>query len=150
VLPAVRKRIIDVGFAACLSKPYWGPQLHRTPGTILGGQTTSPVAAAASPLSAYPGTSASTRDGRCPLGLHLLVVEGNVVHQKVAAHMIRGLGFTVQVVANGQEAVEMLRTVPHDVVFVDCAMAFMNRFQATAAIRYWGADGGMHQSPEPD
>jgi CheY-like chemotaxis protein len=67
--------------------------------------------------------------------LRVLVCEDNVVNQKVAGRMLERLGIRADVAANGQEAVEMVRILPYDIVFMDCQMPVMDGFHASANIR---------------
>jgi len=65
----------------------------------------------------------------------LLLVEDNQTNKLVATAMLKKLGYSCDVAVNGQEAVEMLKTKPYDIVFMDMQMPVMNGLDATRAIR---------------
>ena len=69
------------------------------------------------------------------LSIRALVVEDNVVNQKVAVQMLERLGLRVDVAGNGREAVELLKMLLYDVVFMDCQMPEMNGYEAAAEFR---------------
>lgn len=71
----------------------------------------------------------------------ILVVEDNPVSQLLAATMLERLGCRVDVVGNGAEAVEVVRRLPYDLIFMDCDMPVLNGFDATRAIRKWEPEG---------
>jgi signal transduction histidine kinase/CheY-like chemotaxis protein len=74
-------------------------------------------------------------DELAPSGMRVLVAEDNVVNQKVATRMLEKLGVRTDVAANGREALEMMRMLPYDLVFLDCQMPEMNGYEAVAEIR---------------
>jgi two-component system sensor histidine kinase/response regulator len=66
---------------------------------------------------------------------HILVVDDNMTNMRVAQAMIEKLGYLVDGVANGEEAIAALGRVAYDLVFMDAQMPVMDGFEATQRIR---------------
>ena len=64
--------------------------------------------------------------------LRVLVAEDNVVNQKVVMAMLSHLGYRADLVANGLEAVDAVRRVAYDVVFMDLQMPELDGVGARA------------------
>ncbi len=70
-------------------------------------------------------------------GIHILLAEDNSLNQVVAKGMLEQAGAFVDVVENGEMAVELLRTAAqhYDLVLMDVQMPVMDGFAATRLIR---------------
>ncbi len=118
--------LLQSGFDACVSKPVRQARLYQVLSALLGQAPASqPAAPARVPGAALP------RGRPC----RILVAEDNAVNQKVMLHMLRRLGLTADVAANGAEAAASAAQVCYDLILMDCQMPEMDGFEATLEIR---------------
>jgi CheY-like chemotaxis protein len=96
-----------------------------------------------SPLTVAPAKSPIAESSLH--GVRVLLVEDNLVNQKVGVRMLASLGCSVQVAVDGQECLRILAAADRDdddtddrgfdAVLMDCQMPVMDGFQATQHIR---------------
>jgi len=67
--------------------------------------------------------------------LHVLVVDDNTINQNVALAMLKKLDIYADAVANGLEAIGILKYKSYDMIIMDCQMPEMDGFDATQYIR---------------
>ncbi|MCL4852507.1 MAG: PAS domain S-box protein [Bryobacteraceae bacterium] len=80
----------------------------------------------------------------------VLVVEDNVINQRVAIRLLEKAGLSVSVASNGSEALEQLDREFFDLVLMDVQMPEMNGYETTQAIRSREKairEGGMAVQP---
>ena len=128
--PAPADQLAATGIDVCLTKPVKRARIRECLAQVLasGSHTVSaaPVATEATPAPVTLG--------------RVLVAEDNSVNQRVAQLHLRKLGYVVDVVGNGAEAVDAVAKVPYDVVLMDCQMPEMDGYEATRTIREQGRD----------
>ncbi len=126
----------EAGIVAYLTKPIRQSLLFDCLATVMAGPdeaSDSAVADLAQPTMLV--TRHSLNEARSKKRCRILAAEDNAVNQKVAAKMLQKLGYAVDVVANGQEAVEALSRIAYCAILMDCQMPEMDGFQATREIR---------------
>ncbi|GAC1531280.1 MAG: hypothetical protein NVS3B12_07010 [Acidimicrobiales bacterium] len=121
--PGERQRALGAGMDAYLTKPVRQSELFDCLVKVMG--LGPPPTADHLPA----GVDAATTLGR------ILVAEDNEVNQVVASRMLQSLGYLVDVVANGAEALDAVLTTTYDAVFMDCQMPVMDGYRATEEIR---------------
>ena len=127
----------EAGFAAYLTKPIHHNQLYETICLVMGKKSISQGRASSQESSII--TRHTLKETAARARRKILLAEDNTVNQKVAVRMLSKLGCRVDVVANGQEAVEAMNRIPYDLVFMDCQMPEMDGYEATRTIRTWEA-----------
>ena len=73
---------------------------------------------------------------------HVLLAEDNPVNALVAEAALQGLGLSVQVVGDGEQAVAAFKTRRPDLVLMDCQMPVMDGFEAARRMREHEQEAG--------
>ncbi len=132
------------GIARCLTKPVKQSQLFDSIVTIMGGDGGNESAGASTelPTTKERPVPPPARNGCKPL--RILLAEDNAVNQKVALRQLQNMGHTVEVVANGVEALAALAITPYEIVLMDCQMPELDGYEATTEIRRRETDTAAH------
>ncbi|MGZ9014709.1 MAG: response regulator, partial [Burkholderiales bacterium] len=117
-------RCRSIGVKGYISKPVSAEELVKAAAAAVGTR-----AAAGAPLITKHALRESLH------GLEVLLVEDNLVNQKVAVKLLAKRGVTVHVANNGREALDALQHSPYDVVLMDLQMPVMAGLEACRRIR---------------
>jgi two-component system sensor histidine kinase/response regulator len=125
----------DLEIAACLTKPIRRARLLRALQSLVGRSE-----------DVHPAKGAnSTREPREDrFKGHVLIVEDNVVNQRLVRRLVEKLGCQVDLAGNGSEAVEAVRRRSYELILMDCQMPVMDGFDATRQIRNEELPRGNH------
>jgi CheY-like chemotaxis protein len=77
----------------------------------------------------------------------VLVAEDNIVNQKVIKGMLARLELDVDVVADGQAAVDAVCDKQYSAIIMDCQMPVLDGYEATAAIRKLAEENKVKDLP---
>jgi len=125
-------RLSALGFAAYLTKPVRGKELLQAVTKVMSGEPRQ-WQMDTQPMITRNTLAQSATQQR--FAGHLLLVEDNLVNQKVAARFLERLGCTVEVAGNGAEGVAAAAARHFDIILMDLQMPIMDGMTATRKIR---------------
>ncbi len=125
-------RLSALGFAAYLTKPVRGKELLQAVTKVMSGEPRQ-WQMDTQPMITRNTLAQSATQQR--FAGHVLLVEDNLVNQKVAARFLERLGCTVEVAVNGAEGLAAATARHFDIILMDLQMPVMDGMTATRKIR---------------
>lgn len=148
---AISSQLVELmnGKISMESEPGKGTTFHFTAEFTVSSDSQLGVPA----ISALHGTHASQvrqsetespSDTEPATRLKILLAEDGVVNQKVAVGLLEKRGHHIDVVVDGQQAIEAWASNTYSVILMDLQMPVMDGFEATIAIREKEKQTGKH------
>jgi signal transduction histidine kinase/CheY-like chemotaxis protein/integral membrane sensor domain MASE1 len=116
----------ESGFAEIIQAPLDANKVFEALARVCAGPRHSPPSTLIREPEEQPKPSAKGR---------VLIVEDNLINQKVARSLMERMGYSVDVAANGREGLTKWQEGSYDVILMDCQMPEMDGYEATREIR---------------
>src|SRR5262249_43997377 len=117
--------LVRAGFDAWVAKPVSERKLRTALLHVAEDLSVAPRPVAPSPPPALPA----------PRKAAVLLVEDNLVNQRVTALTLRRMGYEVETASDGRLAIEAVEKRRFSAILMDCQMPVMSGFDATQRIR---------------
>jgi signal transduction histidine kinase/CheY-like chemotaxis protein len=130
------QRFAELGFAGYLLKPVSRRDLTDCLAVVLSGEAENWHHRTAPIVTRHQLRAARGREKH-----HILLAEDNAVNQKVACRTLERLGFRVDAVNDGREALAAWETGRYDLILMDCQMPELDGYATTREIRSRERDG---------
>ncbi len=128
----------EIGYADFLTKPIKPSKLFDCLTTVLCKKQGHKTQAA---------DKKNTANIKIGKGSSILLAEDNVVNRKFAKRLLEKMGFKVDAVKSGVEAVDVLENIEYDLILMDVQMPDMDGFEATQVIRNPDSRVMNHKTP---
>jgi PAS domain S-box-containing protein len=131
-----RQTVAELGFAGYLLKPVIQRDLIDVLPLVLAGAAKDWHTGTLPIITRQQLQELRGRDKR-----RILVAEDNAVNRMVACRLLQKMGYRVDIVNDGRQAVAAWKSGRYDLIVMDCQMPELNGYEAAMEIRRLEADG---------
>ncbi|HEX9252693.1 MAG TPA: PAS domain S-box protein [Ignavibacteriaceae bacterium] len=139
----IKSQVRDLGltesdrnpYCRILTKPVRRKQLHQAMLSFVEiGLNITQISSAEKEIKVFPAADK----------IKVLLVEDNNVNQMVALRMLQRIGISADVASNGKEAVDAVKSIGYDLIFMDISMPEMDGLTACSIIK---SDSSLQKNP---
>jgi|GEM_PF-4053921 len=138
-------RCSQSGIQGYLPKPVRNEELYRVITNVLKQSYICPAIPSGKVITRY-----TLAEENRPCGMHILLADDYPTNQQVANRHLTKAGFSVDIVDDGQQALDSYKRSSYDLIIMDIEMPHMDGFTATKAIREIEErllGDGIHRAP---
>jgi signal transduction histidine kinase/CheY-like chemotaxis protein len=122
-------KVLKHGFDTCLFKPIKQIDLYNSLSKVYGLRKITEKT-----------TKKETKTIDIPQNFKVLLVEDNLINQKVALSVFKQINISADVANHGKEALDMIQKKDYDIIFMDVQMPVMDGFETVTKLRTSGND----------
>ncbi len=135
---------LEMGFKACVLKPIYASELMDSMLEIILDEDQKKEIKPKPQQDEALSDIVTLQNGRKP---KILVAEDCLINQMLAKEILSGLGYEVEIAANGLIAFELYQHGSYDIILMDCMMPEMDGYGATQMIREYESDNNSPRIP---
>ena len=126
-------QVKEIGFEGYLPKPVKQSIFFDCLATILTNKSTDQITNKGDIRQSLITRHTISESQRAKV--RILLAEDNITNQQVALMILKKLGYHADAVADGEETLNALESIPYNLVLMDCQMPVMDGYEATRQIR---------------